>query len=73
MILDKKKLVFKALLRKGDTIGAINELLSILKHNYERVDSEFQSIYDHHEIFISLLVDLCRENGVMITNDFLAD
>ena len=71
MILDKKKLVFKALLKKGDILGAINEILAIIKFNYESVKGEFQSIYDHHEILISLLIDQCKENGVLISEEFV--
>lgn len=71
IILDKRKLVFKALLRKGDKLGAINELLAIIKTNYESVEGEFQSIYDHHEIMISLLIDLCKERGVTINEEFI--
>ena len=33
MALDKKKLVVKALLKKGDKLSAVNELLSIIRHN----------------------------------------
>lgn len=71
MIIDKKKLVFKTLLKKEDTLGAINELLSILKFNFENVAGEFQSIYDHHEILISLMVDLCKQQGMLIDEDFI--
>lgn len=41
IILDKRKLIFKALLKKGDKIGAINELISIIKNNYENVKGDF--------------------------------
>jgi hypothetical protein len=41
IILDKRKLVFKALLKKGDKIAAINELLDIIKNNYENVKGDF--------------------------------
>lgn len=63
MLIDKRKLIFKTLLKKGDTLGAINELISILKGNYEKVQGDFQSIYDHHEILISLLLDLATTQG----------
>ena len=66
MILDKRKLVFKVLVKKGDTLSAINELISIVKSNYENVKGEFQSIYDHHEILISMLISLAKEKGVAI-------
>ena len=66
IILDKRKLVYKALLKKGDKISAVNELLSIIKNNYESVKGDFQSIYDHHEILISMLVSLAKENGATI-------
>lgn len=41
IILDKKKLVFKVLLRRGDRLGAMNELLSIIRHNYLNVKGDF--------------------------------
>jgi hypothetical protein len=41
MILEKRKLVFRALVKKGDKVGAINELISIIKANYENVKGEF--------------------------------
>lgn len=66
IILDKRKLVFKALLKKGDNISAINELIAIIKNNYENVKGDFQSIYDHHEILISMIVSLAKENGATI-------
>jgi hypothetical protein len=66
IILDKRKLIFKAVLKKGDKIAAINELLAIIKNNYENVKGDFQSIYDHHEILISMLIILAKEKGVTI-------
>ena len=66
MILDKRKLVFKALVKKGDKLAALNELISIVKANYENVKGEFQSIYDHHEILISMLIGLAKDKGVTI-------
>lgn len=41
LIIEKKKLLFKTKLKKGDTLGAINELLGIIKFNYENVNGEF--------------------------------
>jgi hypothetical protein len=41
MILDKRRLVFKTLLKRGDKIGAINELIGIIKTNYENVQGDF--------------------------------
>ncbi len=38
IILDKRKLVYQTLYRKGDKLGAINELIAILKNNYENID-----------------------------------
>lgn len=73
MILDKRKLVFKALLKKGDKLAAINELLAIIKNNYENVKGDFQSIYDHHEILISMVVSLAKENGVTIDQEFVVN
>jgi hypothetical protein len=71
MILDKRKLVFKVLVKKGDNLSAINELVSIVKSNYENVKGEFQSIYDHHEILISMLINLAKEKGVAINLEFV--
>lgn len=71
IILDKRKLVFKVLLKKGDKIGAINELIAIIKYNYENVKGDFQSIYDHHEILISLLITLAKEKGVVIDQEYV--
>ena len=53
-------------MKKGDKIAAINELIAIIKNNYENVKGDFQSIYDHHEILISLLISLAKEKGVTI-------
>ena len=41
MILDKRRLIFKTLLKKGDKLGAINELISIIKTNYDKVQGDF--------------------------------
>ncbi len=71
IILDKRKLVFKALLKKGDKVAAINELIGIIKTNYENVKGDFQSIYDHHEILISLLINLAKEKGLIIDQDYV--
>lgn len=38
MLLDKRKLIYKSLYNKGDKLGAINELISILKDNYNNID-----------------------------------
>ena len=72
MILEKRKLVFRALVKKGDKVGAINELISIIKANYENVKGEFQSMYDHHEILISMLIGLAKDKGVSINQDYVA-
>jgi hypothetical protein len=37
MILDKRKLVVKALYKSGDIAGCINELLGIIRDNYRNV------------------------------------
>lgn len=58
MLIEKRKLMVKTLIKKGDNLGAVNELIGIIKTNYENVKGEFQSIYDHHELLISLLIDL---------------
>lgn len=71
MLIEKRKLKFKTLMRKGDKLGAVNELLTIIKSNYENVNGDFQSIYDHHEILISLIVDLAKSSGLTLTADTL--
>lgn len=38
MRLDKRKLVVKAFYKKNDMIGAINELLSIIRDNYRNIE-----------------------------------
>jgi hypothetical protein len=42
-----------------------------VKSNYENVKGEFQSIYDHHEILISMLINLAKEKGVAINLEFV--
>lgn len=37
MILDKRRLVAKALYKSGDILGCINELLAIIRDNYRNV------------------------------------
>jgi hypothetical protein len=41
LIIEKNKLVFRILLKRGDILGAINELLSIIKANFLSVKGEF--------------------------------
>ena len=38
MIVDKKKLVFQTIYKKGDKVGAINALIDIVKSNYEQLE-----------------------------------
>ncbi len=38
IILDKRRLVVKALYKKGDTKGCINEILGIIRDNYRNVE-----------------------------------
>jgi hypothetical protein len=38
MILDKRKLVFKAFYKKGDIVSSINELLGIIRDNYRNLE-----------------------------------
>lgn len=37
IILDKHRLIIKALYKKGDTVGCINELLTVIKNNFNNV------------------------------------
>ena len=56
MILDKRKLVVKTHYQSGDIISCINELLAIIRDNNRNLEN-YQSIYDLHEILISLIID----------------
>lgn len=56
MILDKRRLVYALKRDSGDIRGCIAELTAIIRDNYLNM-GEFQSIYDHHEYLISLVVD----------------
>eukprot|EP00347_Sterkiella_histriomuscorum_P023059 403336110 len=70
MILDKRRLVYQLKYKQGDIIGVIQELISIIKHNYQHVD-EFQSIYDHHELLISLVVDQLKLKNIVIDKSYI--
>ena len=41
MLIEKRKLMVKTLMKKGDKLGAVNELIGIIKTNYENVKGEF--------------------------------
>jgi hypothetical protein len=41
LLIDKKKLMFKVYMKKGDKLSAVNELLGMIKTNYENVNGEF--------------------------------
>lgn len=71
MLIEKRKLMFKTLMKKGDKLGAVNELIAIIKTNFENVNGDFQSIYDHHEILVSLVVDLALEAGLALNPESL--
>lgn len=71
MIIENQKLAFKVHLKRGDTLSAINELLGIVGTNYTNVGGDFQSIYDHHELLISLLAEECKKAGVSITEELI--
>ena len=49
----------------------MNELIAIIKTNFENVNGDFQSIYDHHEILISQLVDLAQTAGLTLNSSSL--
>jgi len=63
--------MFQTLMKKGDKLGAVNELIAIIKTNFENVNGDFQSIYDHHEILVSLVVDLAQTVGLTLNSDTL--
>ena len=41
MLIEKRKLMVKTLMKKPDKLGAANELIGIIKTNYENVKGEF--------------------------------
>ena len=41
MLIEKRKLMVKTLMKKGDKLGAVNELIGIIKTNYENVKGDF--------------------------------
>lgn len=41
MELEAKKLMMRITNMEGDKIGTINELINIIKHNYEQLDGDF--------------------------------
>lgn len=41
LLIEKRKLMFKTYLKKGDKIAAVNELIGIIKTNFENVNGEF--------------------------------
>lgn len=43
----------------------INELIQIVKVNFENVKEEFYSILDMHELLISLIVDWMNINNTV--------
>jgi archaellum component FlaC len=71
LVIDNKKLVIRTLLKKGDKLAAMNELVEMIRVNYENVGGDFQSIYDHHEILISMLVEEARAQGVTVDDAFI--
>lgn len=74
MILDKHRMVTRILIKSGDVKGCIDHLIDVIKTNYQRLvepkegeQSEYQSIYDHHELLISLVIDQLTEiQGIQI-------
>lgn len=70
MILDKRRLVYALKRDSGDIRGCIAEITSIIRDNYLNM-TEFQSIYDHHEYLISLVIDQLATMHLNITPDYL--
>ena len=42
----------------GETVKAIQEIIEMIKYNYTVVEDDFQSIYNLHEVLISLALPL---------------
>lgn len=70
MKLDKHRLIIKALYKKGDLVACLNELLLTINNNFNNI-TEYQSIYDLHELAVSLLVRLAKDQSLTITTDFV--
>jgi phosphopantetheine adenylyltransferase len=51
----------------------MRELVDMIRFNYENVGGDFQSMYDHHEILISMLVEEARIQGVTVDAAFITD
>ena len=50
-------------MESGETEKAIQELIQMIKFNYTQVEQDFQSIYNLHELLLSLAVPLCLKEG----------
>jgi len=66
--LDKQKMEVYALLSQSEKddsvrISLINKLLFILKEVYNNVE-EFQSIYNFHELLVSLIIRYCKSHNI---------
>jgi hypothetical protein len=74
MVLDKRRLLVKAFYKMGNLVGCINEILGIIRDNFRNVEG-YQSIYDLHELLISLLMKLAEEKGVKgkVTAEFVCN
>ena len=41
LLIEKRKLLLKTFMKKGDKVAAVNELIGIIKTNYENVNGDF--------------------------------
>ena len=41
-------------MESGEEVKAINELIEMIKYNYTQVEEDFQSIYNLHEVLLSM-------------------
>ena len=74
ILIDYQKVRIAALLNQKQVCGnnveniwytqILKELFQILKFNYQNVTTEFQSIFELHELCITLCVDYLIKNGV---------
>lgn len=49
---------FRIYLESGETEKAIQELVEMIRFNYTQVEQDFQSIYNLHEVLLSLALPL---------------
>ena len=55
---EKRTWQLRIFLENGQTEQAIQELVEMIKFNYTQVEQDFQSIYNLHEVLLSLALPL---------------